>query len=90
MALVVGLFLATAAAPAEARVCPGGRSGNLATFFSAVHAGVGEYYLKGWGSFENMPQMKFWLGWIPLYGWPYLSVRSAIDANRCKTLDRAY
>jgi hypothetical protein len=75
---------------AEARMCPGGKSGPAAATFSALHAGVGEWYLKGWGRFERAPQNKFWLGFIPLYGWPYLSIRSAIDASRCQTLDRAY
>jgi hypothetical protein len=75
---------------AAARTCQGGKSSQAATAFSAIHAGVGEWYLKGWGPFERAPQNKFWLGWIPLYGWPYLSIRSAIDASRCQTLDRAY
>jgi len=84
------LALSATAAPAEARVCQGGHSSQLATVFSVVHAGLGEWYLKGWGSLENAPPNKFWLGFIPLYGWPYLSIRSAIDTSRCQTLDRAY
>jgi hypothetical protein len=35
-----------------------------------------------------MPQKKFWLGFIPLYGWPgYLQVKSADDAFNCRTND---
>jgi hypothetical protein len=35
-----------------------------------------------------MPPKKFWLGFIPGYGWPgYLQVKSAIDASQCKTND---
>ena len=35
-----------------------------------------------------MPQKKFWLGFIPFYGWPgYLQVKSAIDAANCRTND---
>jgi hypothetical protein len=84
------LALSTTATPAEARVCNGGRSSQLAAVFSVLHAGVGEWYLRGWGSLENAPPNKFWLGFIPIYGWPYLSIRSAIDSSRCQTLDRAY
>jgi hypothetical protein len=87
---VTMLVLLAAASAAEARTCAGGKSGPAATTFSALHAGVGEWYLKGWGPFERAPQNKFWLGWLPLYGWPYLAIRSAIDASRCQTLDRAY
>jgi len=90
MAIVAALALSAAATPAEARVCNGNRSSQLAAVYSAAHAGLGEWYLKGWGSLENAPPNKFWLGWIPLYGWPYLSIRSAIDSSRCQTLDRAY
>ncbi len=84
------LALSAIADPADARVCAGGRSSQLAAVFSVVHAGLGEWYLKGWGSIENAPPNKFWLGFIPIYGWPYLSIRSAIDSSRCETLDRAY
>jgi hypothetical protein len=54
-----------------------------------AHPGLGEWYLNGWGSFnENAPPRKFWLGFIPIYGWPgYLQVKSAIDANHCETHD---
>lgn len=74
---------------AEARTCPGGRSSGSATWLSIAHPGLGEFYLKGWGDFwERAPQRKFWLGFIPFYGWPgYLQVKSARDANRCRTND---
>ena len=40
------------------------------------------------GSFnQNAPQRKFWLGFIPGFGWPYLSVVSAIDVANCRTDD---
>ena len=90
VAIASACVLLAHAERADARTCQGGKSGPAATAFSAIHAGVGEWYLKGWGPFERAPQNKFWLGFIPLYGWPYLSIRSAIDANRCQTFDRAY
>ena len=70
--------------------CKGGRSKNSAMWLSIAHPGLGEWYLNGWGSFsENAPPKKFWLGFIPFYGWPgYLQVISAIDAANCRTLDR--
>jgi hypothetical protein len=89
-AFILAGALTLAAGAAEARTCPGGKSPQAATAYSALHAGVGEWYLKGWGPLERAPQNKFWLGFIPFYGWPYLSIRSAIDASRCQTLDRAY
>jgi hypothetical protein len=91
--VVLGLaLLAVAASPAAARTCQGGKSGTAAMWLSILHPGIGEYYLKDWGPFfERAPQNKFWLGFIPVYGWPgYLQVRSAIDASNCRTLDRAY
>jgi hypothetical protein len=58
------------------------RNTYKAMWLSIAHPGLGEYYLKGWGSFENCPQKKFWLGLIPIYGWPgCLQVKSAIDAR---------
>ncbi len=82
------MVLAAAPAPAHAGACAGGRSSQSAMWFSILHPGVGEYYLKGWGPFDNIPQKKFWLGFIPFYGWPgYLQVRSAIDAANCRTND---
>ena len=88
--LVVVCALAAHPEHASARTCRGGKSSQAATAFSVLHAGVGEWYIKGWGPLERAPQNKFWLGWIPVYGWPYLAIRSAIDASRCQTLDRAY
>jgi len=59
-----------------------------AMWLSIAHPGLGEYYLKGWGPFEKCPQKKFWLGLIPIYGWPgYLQVKSAIDARHGRTND---
>jgi len=75
----------SAQAQAEAE---GGRSTYNAMWLSIAHPGLGEYYLKGWGSFEKCPPKKFWLGLIPLYGWPgYLQVKSAIDARNGRTND---
>jgi hypothetical protein len=90
VAAVVLLVTLVAAAP-EARAekfCSGGRSAQGAMWWSILHPGVGEWYLKGWGAFHNAPQKKFWLGFIPVYGWPgYLQVKSAIDSEKCLTND---
>jgi len=77
-----------AAAPARAA----GRCGEGTTYnamwYSILHPGLGEWYLKDWGPLYKAPQRKFWLGFIPLYGWPgYLQVKSAIDARNCRTGD---
>lgn len=73
---------------AEPGRCPNGKSKAAATWLSVAHPGLGEWYLKGWGSIDRAPQKKFWLGFIPLYGWPgYLQVKSATDANHCRTND---
>jgi hypothetical protein len=87
--LLAGLLLAAPAGAAESRRCPNNRNPESATWLSIAHPGLGEYYLKGWGGFwSNAPQKKFWLGFIPIYGWPgYLQVKSAIDANHCRTND---
>src|SRR5262245_21044561 len=89
LALASCLALALGADAAHARPCPGGHSSDSATWLSIAHPGVGEWYLKGWGGFwDHAPQRKFWLGFIPFYGWPgYLQVKSAGDANRCRTND---
>ena len=80
-------FLAATPVHAE-RKCAGGRGAQSAMWFSILHPGLGEYYLKGWGPFPNAPQKKFWLGFIPFYGWPgYLQVKSATDASNCRTND---
>ena len=82
MAGVLSLCVVSTASAAE------GRSTYNAMWLSIAHPGLGEYYLKGWGSFEKCPQKKFWLGLIPLYGWPgYLQVKSAIDARHGRTND---
>ena len=82
------------AAPASAQApgrCANGRSSNAAMWLSIAHPGLGEYHLKGWGAWSNMPQQKFWLGFIPFYGWPgYLQIKSAIDAKNCQTNDDLY
>lgn len=60
-------------------------------WLSVAHPGLGEWYLKGWGSFDRVPQRKFWYGFIPIFGWPgYLQVKSAVDARRCRTNDRLF
>jgi hypothetical protein len=87
MLALASLFAAQAAA-ADAYHCANGRSKTGAMWLSIAHPGLGEYYLQGWGDFGKAPQKKFWLGFIPLYGWPgYLQVKSAIDAHRCLTND---
>lgn len=75
---------------AETGRCPNGRSYRGAMWLSIAHPGLGEWHLNGWGSMaRNAPQKKFWLGFIPFYGWPgYLQVISAIDAANCRTEDR--
>ena len=89
LALVLTLALAAGAATAQENGrCPNGRSANAAMWLSVAHPGLGEYFLKGWGPWENMPERKFLFGFIPGYGWPgYLQVKSAIDASRCRTND---
>ena len=89
-ACVAAVAWLAGAEPAKARPCRGGKASETATALSVAHAGLGEWYLKGWGPLERAPQKKFWLGFIPVYGWPYLAIRSAIDSSRCETLDRAY
>ena len=80
-ALVLGI-----AGGASARTIGNARK---AAWLSVGHPGLGEWYNAGWGDFfENCPQKKFWLGIIPLYGWPgYLQVLSAIDAYHGRTSD---
>jgi hypothetical protein len=81
-------IVATAALPAAAEETRAGRDTYTAMWLSIAHPGLGEWYLKGWGSFERCPQKKFWLGLIPIYGWPgYLQVKSAIDARHGRTND---
>ena len=89
-ALVLAPAASLAQQKAKARAaCPNGRSTDAAMWYSIAHPGLGEWYLNGWGSMNaNAPTKKFWLGFIPLYGWPgYLQVKSAIDAKNCRTND---
>jgi hypothetical protein len=85
MMVVVGLVLGLAGG-AGARTVGDARK---AAWLSVGHPGLGEYYNAGWGPFfDRCPQKKFWLGLIPLYGWPgYLQVLSAIDAYHGRTSD---
>jgi hypothetical protein len=87
--LLVAIVVTMLAAPAaQAGTCNNGRSSTAAMWYSILHPGLGEYYLKGWGAWSKMPPRKFWLGFIPFYGWPgYLQVKSAIDASNCRTND---
>jgi hypothetical protein len=88
--LAGGLLLA--ALPADARTCRGGRDTTPAIMLSVAHPGLGEWFLKGGGPFlETVPPRKFWLGFIPFFGWPgYLQVRSAIDVSQCRVNDRIF
>jgi hypothetical protein len=90
--LVIGitlcaLLLAPTASLAAGRC--GSKSSDAAMWYSILHPGLGEWYLKDWGSFNaHAPQKKFWLGFIPFYGWPgYLQIKSARDAKRCNWND---
>ncbi len=70
------------------QTCPDNRSPTSAMWLSILHPGLGEYYLMSWGPWNNLPPRKFWLGWIPGFGWPgYLQVVSAIDARSCRVDD---
>ncbi len=61
---------------------------NAAMWKSIAHPGWGEMSNSGLGFREGMPKRKFYLGFIPFFGWPgYLQVVSAIDARNCKTND---
>ena len=87
--LAVGLTLALATASSAHSTARTLGERRKAAWLSVAHPGLGEYYNAGWGDFfENCPQKKFWLGLIPLYGWPgYLQVVSAIDAYHGRTSD---
>lgn len=88
LVLLVAVSMISIAPTAMARRCENGRSGQAAMWLSIAHPGLGEWSLKGWGPLEKAPQKKFWLGFIPLFGWPgYLQVKSAIDASKCRTND---
>ena len=83
--LLLSLLLA---GDAKAQHTPQGKR-RAAAWLSVAHPGLGEWYNAGWGGFfDDCPQKKFWLGFIPLYGWPgYLQVLSAIDAYHGRTSD---
>ena len=84
---VVTLVFTLVALASDARACQN-KSAQGAMWWSILHPGVGEWYLRGFGPLSNAPQKKFWLGFIPGYGWPgYLQVKSAIDSQKCKTND---
>ncbi len=88
LVLVVAASVLGVAPTARARPCENGRSSQAAMWLSIAHPGLGEWHLKGWGPIDNAPQKKFWLGFIPFFGWPgYLQVKSAIDASKCRTND---
>ena len=90
LVVVVAILLLAAQADAMVRRrCAHDQSPEAATWLSIAHPGLGEWYLKGWGPFfDNAPQKKFWLGFIPIYGWPgYLQVKSAIDSHNCRSND---
>jgi hypothetical protein len=53
--IVLGLALC-GAAQAEEKRCQGNRSRQGAVWLSIAHPGLGEYYLKGWGSWRKMPK----------------------------------
>jgi hypothetical protein len=87
-ALLLASMLFVAAPVAHAEKMCGVRSAQGAMWWSILHPGVGEWYLKGFGALRKAPQKKFWLGFIPIYGWPgYLQVKSAIDSEKCLTND---
>ncbi|HKA14255.1 MAG TPA: hypothetical protein VKH41_04495 [Myxococcota bacterium] len=72
---------AAASRPPE-RDCSGGPM-----WASFGHPGLGEMINahRGW---DGVPPRKFWLGFIPFFGWPgYLQVVSMIDAAHCRTND---
>jgi hypothetical protein len=63
-------------------------NGKKAMWLSIAHPGWGEMRNSGKGFSEGMPKKKFYLGFIPFFGWPgYLQVVSAIDAKNCRTND---
>ena len=84
--LTVLVVLALSGSPVAARTIGDARK---AAWLSIAHPGLGEYYNAHWGPFfDRCPQWKFWLGFVPLYGWPgYLQVVSAIDAYHGRTSD---
>jgi hypothetical protein len=66
---------------------PRRRGGAGPAWMSVAHPGLGEMQnaRRGWA---GLPKRKFWLGFIPIFGWPgYLQIQSAIDASRGQTND---
>lgn len=91
LALVLSIGIAAPALAQEAGRCANGKSANAAMWYSIAHPGLGEYFLQDWGPWRRMPQRKFWLGFIPGFGWPgYLQVKSAIDARNCRINDEIW
>ena len=88
-ATLVVLGVLASVAPVQAKTHATRRNSAAAAWLSVAHPGLGEYYNAGWGLFfDHCPQKKFWLGFIPLYGWPgYLQILSAIDAGHGRTSD---
>lgn len=86
--ILLALALAGVATDVRAQYTPAGHR-RAAAWLSVAHPGLGEWYNAGWGGFfDRCPQKKFWLGFIPLYGWPgYLQVLSAIDAYHGRRSD---
>ncbi len=75
--------MAEATQPPPAPAC----NGQGPMWMSIGHPGLGEMVNSGRG-WAGMPPRKFWLGFIPFFGWPgYLQVVSAIDAKNCRTND---
>lgn len=85
--LAISMFLLGQPSLARAATCSNGRSSTAAMWLSILHPGLGEWHLQGWGSFGKVPQKKFWMGFIPLFGFPYLTVVSAIDTANCRIDD---
>ena len=87
-AVVVAIGLVGQPGVGQAGMCSNGRSSTATMWLSILHPGLGEWHLNGWGSFgRNLPQKKFWLGFIPFFGFPYLNVVSAIDTAHCRVDD---
>jgi hypothetical protein len=87
-ALIAAVIVLGQASPVEARTCANGRSADAAMWLSIAWPGLGEWHLNGWGSFRrNVPKKKFWMAWIPVYGWVYLRIVSAEDTAHCRTDD---
>jgi hypothetical protein len=84
--LLLATFFLLAPGSTDARTLGERRA---AAWLSIAHPGLGEYHDNDYGFFfDNCPQKKFWLGFIPLYGWPgHLQVLSAIDAYHGRTSD---